>query len=60
MEPSVAIIIIIIITQKLVINTWQKVLKLREMKLKIQEQSSYQASPDLSGASYTYNVRNWI
>ena len=47
-------------TQKLVVNTWQKVLKLREIILKYQEQSSYQASPDLSGASYTYNVRNWI
>ena len=38
------------------IYVWNRILKI----LKYQEDSSFQASPDVSGASYTDSVRHWM
>ena len=47
-------------TQTHMIQTWQKVMKLRVSKLRMNhEDSSSQAPPEDSGASYSY-VRHWI
>ena len=47
-------------TQTHMIQTWQKVMKLRVSKLRMNhEDSSSQAPPENSGASYSY-VRHWI
>ena len=49
-------------TQAHMINTFRKIMKFRTFLLNKEDRSSSQASPDISGASYTamHSVRHWI
>ena len=47
-------------TQRQVVSTWQKILKVKNTKLKNEEHSSSQASPVIYGASCTFSARHWI
>ena len=47
-------------TQRQVVSTWLKILKVRNTKLKNDEHSSSQACPVIYGASCTFSARHWI